>query len=213
MICNELNEKLDDFVDGKLPQNDRTAFKAHVEACAGCRQTVDNARRLRALLREYGAADAAQADAGFFDRALANAVHSGSRRERRQYWLKGFGSAIAAGLALFALVLLFLQAPDADYTNGVPGVTMALERPQTVNLVFASASALIDASLTIVLPDGINVAGFEGQREISWSTTLQAGKNVLPLRLVATSPNGGELLATLRHADDDRTFRLLVNVI
>ena len=92
-------------------------------------------------------------------------------------------------------------------------VTMALEEPRTVNLVFASADDLVDATLTIILPDGIDVPGFEGQREITWITSLKAGKNVLPLELIATSPRGGELLATLRHEDDDRTFRLLVTVI
>lgn len=213
MTCKPLNENLDDFVDGRLDPADRTALTAHVADCADCRKTVDDARRLRTLLKEHGAADMPVPDTAFFDQALAKAAHAGSRRERHRYWLKGFGSAVAAGLALFAVTLLLLKSPDAIDTHGIPGVTMALEQPQTVNLVFASASALVDATLTVALPDGVNVAGFEGQREISWVTTLQQGKNVLPLRLIATSPEGGELLATLQHADDDRTFRLRVTVI
>jgi hypothetical protein len=36
---------------------------------------------------------------------------------------------------------------------------------------------------------------------------------VLPLTLIATSSQGGELLATLRHEDDDRTFRVQVIII
>ncbi len=210
MTCRRLNENLDDFVDGTLDRADRAVLDAHLADCADCRETVDDARRLQAMLREYGAADVTLPETEFFDRAIAKAAHSGVRSERNRYWLKGFGSAIAAGLALFAVTLLFLKTPDTD---GVPGVTMALEQPRTVNLVFASASVLVDATLTVVLPEGVDVAGFEGQREISWVTTLQEGKNVLPLQLVATSPRGGELLATLRHADDDRTFRLRVNVI
>ena len=213
MTCRQLNERLDDYVDGTLDRTDQAKLDAHLADCADCRKTVDDARRLQAMLRDYGSADVTLPDAEFFDRAIAKAAHAGVRKERNRYWLKGFGSAIAAGLALFAVTLLFLKTPAVDDTDGIPGVTMALEQPQTVNLVFASASALVDATLTVVLPDGVDVAGFEGQREISWITTLQEGKNVLPLRLVATSPRGGELLATLRHADDDRTFRLLVSVI
>ena len=213
MTCRQFNENLDDFVDGALSGTDRVALEAHLAGCADCQKTVDDARRLQALLKERGATDITLPETEFFDRAISKAAHSGVRSERNRYWLKGFGSAIAAGLALFAITLLFLKAPDTGDTDGIPGVTMALEQPQTVNLVFASASVLVDATLTVVLPEGVDVAGFEGQREISWMTTLQEGKNVLPLRLVATSARGGELLATLRHADDDRTFRLLVNVI
>ncbi len=67
--------------------------------------------------------------------------------------------------------------------------------------------------MTVILPQGIEVEGFAGSREITWMTSLNAGKNVLPLTLIATSPQGGELLATLRHEGDDKTFRVKVTVI
>jgi hypothetical protein len=94
----------------------------------------------------------------------------------------------------------------------IPGVTIVLEQEHTVRLVFASATALDSATLTVSLPDGIELAGFPGQREISWETSLQEGKNLLPLTLIALTPAGGELLATLEHKDRNRTFRLLVDV-
>ena len=150
-------------------------------------------------------------EAAFFDQAIATAARKGVRRDRNRYWLKGFGSAIAASIALFAVTLMFLRTPEP--VDGVPAVTMALQAPHTVNLVFASATELVDATLTIVLPDGVDVAGLEGQREITWVTSLAAGNNVVPLTLVATSPRGGEVLATLKHEQDDRTFRLKVTVI
>jgi hypothetical protein len=88
----------------------------------------------------------------------------------------------------------------------------ALAEPRTVNLVFASATALDSATLTVSLPDGIQLDGFPGQREITWETSLQEGRNLLPLTLVALTPVGGELLAHLEHDDRDRTFRLRVDV-
>jgi hypothetical protein len=47
---------------------------------------------------------------------------------------------------------------------------------------------------------------------VTWETSLSAGKNFLPLRLIATSPLGGEVYATLVHNDRGRTFRLRVDV-
>ncbi len=102
------------------------------------------------------------------------------------------------------------QLPEAEST--IPGVSIALAEPRTVNLVFASATALDSATLTVTLPDGIELDGFPGQREITWETSLSEGKNLLPLTLVAVTPAGGELLARLEHDDRDRTFRLRVNV-
>lgn len=213
MNCRSLNEHLDDYLDGHLEPALGGALERHTADCAKCRQTVNDARQLQRLLHDYGEADVTAPDTAFFEVAVAKAAHEGSRRQRKQYWLKGFGSAVAAGLALFAVTLLFLKSPEPDPAAGIPGVTMALEQPQTVNLVFASASELVDATLTVVLPDGVDVAGFEGQREITWITSLKAGKNVLPLELIASTPRGGEVFATLRHEDDDRTFRLRINVI
>ena len=76
-----------------------------------------------------------------------------------------------------------------------------------------SSIVVEDAPMTVTLPEGVEVKGFAGQREITWMTSLRKGDNILPLTLIATSPIGGELLATLRHENDDKTFRLQVTVI
>lgn len=162
------------------------------------------------MLKEYPAPDA---DPGFYDRALVRAVHKGSRRQRNRWMLAGFGSAIAAGLAIWAITAMLMttpQLPDAE--PAIPGVTIAMEQEHTVRLVFSSAQAMDSATLTVSLPDGIELAGFPGQREITWETSLKEGKNLLPLTLIALTPAGGELLARLEHKDRNRTFRLRVDV-
>ena len=162
------------------------------------------------LLKDYPMADAS---AGFYDQALARATHEGSRRQRNRWVMTGFGSAIAAGLALWMVGGFLLTTPDLPEPNAsIPGVAMTLEEPRTINLMFASATAMDGATLTVTLPDGIELAGFPGQREITWETSLREGKNLLPLTLIALTPAGGELLATLEHEDRDQTFRLLVEV-
>lgn len=163
------------------------------------------------LLKDY---PMPEATTGFFDQALVRATHEGSRRQRNRWLMTGFGSAVAAGLVLWMLGGFFLTTPDlpvADPT--IPGITMTLEEPRTINFVFASVEPLDSATLTVQLPDGIEMSGFPGQREVTWQTSLVAGKNLLPLKLIATSPLGGEVYATLRHDDRGRTFRLRVDVI
>ncbi len=170
----------------------------------------DQDPELQALLQDY---PAPQATAGFYDQALVRATHEASRLQRNRWLAAGFGSAVAAGLAIWMIGAMLLSDPEMPGANAViPGVTIALAEPRTVNLVFSSATALESASLTVLLPEGIELAGFPGQSEITWETSLNAGKNLLPLKLVALTPAGGEVLARLEHNDRDRTFRLRVNV-
>ena len=162
------------------------------------------------LLKDY---PMAEASAGFYDRALARATHEGTRRQRNRWIMTGFGSAVAAGLALWLIGGFFLTTPPTNApVADIPGVVMTLAEPRTVNLVFASKSDLEGATLTVTLPDGIELAGFPGQREIAWQTSLVEGKNLLPLELIAVKPAGGEVLARLEHDHRQRTFRLRIEV-
>lgn len=172
--------------------------------------TLKQDQEIQALLKDYPMPEATTA---FYDQALVRATHEGTRRQRNRWLMTGFGGALAAGLALWLIGGFFLTTPDLPATDpNIPGITMTLEEPRTVNLVFASATDLESATLTVTLPDGIELAGFPGQREIAWQTSLKQGKNFLPLELIAVSPVGGEVLARLEHDDRDRTFRLRVEV-
>lgn len=174
-------------------------------------ETNTEDQELLSLLRDYGDSSVPRPSAGFYDRALAKAVQEGRKREKSRWVMTGFGGAIAAALAIWIVTGVFFTTPDIE-DPALPSVTMALEQPQTLNLVFSSSTPLDNATMTVYLPDGIEVDGFAGQREITWMTSLSEGQNVLPLTLIATAPIGGELLATLRHEDDDKTFRLQVTV-
>ena len=210
MSDTHLNKQLDDYMDGTLDDAETLALDAHVASCNTCRQTVESEQRLRGLLKDF---PVPAPDTAYFDQALAKASHVSTNGQRNRWVMTGFGGAIAAGLVAWVIGGVLLQTPDpTDTAADIPGVTMVLEEPRTVNLVFSSATALDGAVLTVNLPAGIEIEGFEGLQEITWMTSLQAGKNILPLRLIATTSQGGELLARLDHDDRDRTFRIRVSV-
>ena len=213
MNCNRVNKQIDDYIDESLEPAVMAELLGHVESCDTCQQFVERERSLRSLLRKYGDLSMPTPDATFFDQSLIAAARDGQRQHQKQSWMTGFGSAVAAGLAIWIVSSFFFTGPTTPPVgSSLPLVTMALDEPRTVNLVFSSATALQDATLTVLLPEGVQVAGYEGQREITWMTDLAEGKNVLPLRLIATTPTDGILLATLRHGEDDRTFRLRVDI-
>lgn len=214
MTCNDLKKSFDDYVDGALDDASATRLKQHVSSCDACQQLVNRELKLRNVLRDYGESSVPTPSATYFDRALVAAARAGSRQQQKRSWMTGFGSAVAAGLAIWIFSSALITAPDtAPSEANIPAITMSLAEPRTVNLVFSSASVLENATLTLLLPEGIELAGFAGQREITWMTDLKKGKNFLPLQLIATEAMEGELLATLRHGQDDRTFRLRIDVI
>lgn len=216
MTCIQLQRNLDDYIDGAVHDTERRALDQHVEGCSECRQAVAAERRLRGLLRDYRDVNMPTPDAQFYDRSLVRAAQAGATRQRKHWVLTGFGGALAAGLVIWMIagpLMSGLQTGNDVPAPTIHEVTMALETPSTINLVFSSDEPLTDATLTVNLPAGIELQGFAGQQEITWMTSLVSGKNVLPLKLVATMPFGGELYATLRHEDDDRIFRVKVEVI
>lgn len=153
--------------------------------------------------------------AGLFERAL---VHAERERERARHaarsrirWLAGgFGAAAAAGMALWFAGALPGVSGQPD--SGLPTVNMSLYEPETVRLVFAAETPLEDATMTVTLPAGIELEGYPGEQEIRWETSLEEGRNLLPLTLIATSPGGGELRARLQHDTRNRTFRVRIDV-
>jgi hypothetical protein len=154
-----------------------------------------------------------RADAGFYEQALARATVQGAHKQRNRRVMTGVGGAIAAGLAVWLIAGVLLNNPRVpDAGSSIPEVTMALEEPRTVNLVFSATEAMQGATLTVSLPAGVELAGFPGQSEISWKTSLTEGRNLLPLELIALTPAGGELLARLEHGNRNREFRVRVDV-
>jgi anti-sigma factor RsiW len=212
MTCQLIAEQIDDFLDGELAATEMHTLETHVSTCASCAALVTGERNLRDMLRDYGESTMPHADAAFFNQSIARAARDGTLRQRNRWVITGFGGAVAAAMALWIVSGVFFSTPEFS-EPAVPSVTMTLEQPQTLNLVFASAETLENATMTVFLPEGVEVRGFSGQREITWMTSLDKGRNILPLTLIATSPAGGELLATLRHENDDKTFRLRVSVI
>ena len=212
MTCTQLTAQLDDYVDGHMDHAVSAALAVHIESCDDCQQALADEHGLRESLKDYAESGMPRPDAAFFDRTLAKAAQNGIRHQRNRWVMTGVGGTIAAGLVLWMLGGMFLKTPEMP-ESAIPAIVMTLEEPRTLNLVFSSATALANATMTVVLPQGVEVEGFAGQQEITWMTSLAAGKNVLPLTLIATSPHGGELIATLRHEGDDRSFRVRVTVI
>jgi hypothetical protein len=114
----------------------------------------------------------------------------------------------AFGLTMLTVVLtgLYVRSPSLRRPPDTPSVTLTLDEPRTVNLVFTARAALADVEFTIDLPAGVELAEHPGERRVTGRAKLAAGSNALPLAVVARSGAGGQLAARLRSGADQRVL-------
>ena len=200
MECHNLALQLDDYLDGRLDAVAQHSIQEHLELCPNCRRRHQHAVALQAALRTLPAPTPRQ---GFVDQALSRAA--GAVRTPRRGVL---GMALAASLVLGVAVGVFLVTRPAP----VQTVALTLERPKTVRVVFNSAKPLQAATLSLALPENVELVGYGDRRELSWQTDLREGGNLLQLPLVARGTAKDELVARLSHGGTSKTFRLKFEV-
>jgi len=208
MNCTDLQHQLDDLIDGNLSTEAERALRTHALGCDTCRAELG---RSEALQEALGALPVEPAAEGFEKRVLEYATARSSSRARV---VRGVGGALIAACAASVLTLALLgphgQVPSSGHTVAVPVVAMTIDEPRKINLVFASNTAVDEVSLTVELPSGVEIAGYAGRREVRWRTSMQTGKNYLPLELVARESASGQLVARVRHGDAEKVFRVFV---
>lgn len=206
MHCAQHEADLDDYLDGELDAGRRAGFEAHAADCRHCAERLERARALARSLAAYPV----QGPAPQFEaRVLA-----GARVVQRPPRIVAAGFVAAFALSVLTLIYtgLMVGPPRRDAADPLPLVKMTLDERRTINLVFATDMPLDDVTLRIALPRGVELEGYEGQREVRWSTQLQEGKNLLPLELVATDTIGGRLTARLTHGGREKVFRIDLTV-
>jgi len=205
MNCQELRAQLDDYLAGELSPTITDEAGRHLSGCADCQRRLAGLQALRAALRSQ---EVPAARSGFFEMAMQNARHSHGAATR--VWARVAGVAIAAGLAVWiAFGGMFLPFKGAD--RSIPGITLALHQTHTIKLSFNAERELTGASLRIHLPDGVEIRGFPGKRDIEWRTDLARGVNMLSLPVKAVAMADGSLTAQLRHGD--RTTELSLRIL
>jgi hypothetical protein len=204
MDCKGINQRLDDYLDGLVKPEEIAAIESHASACPTCRTLLVRERRIRRALRELPAPEPTGA---FLERALAQAV---ARDQPQRHWRLP-GLALAASVMLIFAINLLLKH-DTIPVRDIPGLAIALNQTQEVRLVFESEHAMDNARFTIQLPEGIELSGHPGQREITWDGSLAQGTNLLVLPVEARSGHGGELVAYVSHTGKRKDFVLRMDV-
>jgi len=202
MECRDITLQLDDLLDGRLDALQRKSVQEHLGRCPDCLSLHEHAVAVRAALRELSPP---APPPHFVDQVLSRATRTvGSANPR---WRPVLGMALAASLVLgVALGVFFATQPS------VHAVSLTLDRPETVRLMFTSAKPLKAATLSLALPENVELVGYGGRRELSWETDLRKGGNLMQLPLIVRGATKDDLVANLSHGGSSKTFRLKIEV-
>lgn len=174
------------------------AVDAHLAGCQACARQAEAEGMLRDQLQHLP---------GMMLRPSFEARLRQHYAPRRVMSLRRFGATVALAASLLLAVLLVLPERPQGLDAGHPLV--AEERfesleVRTVHLQLKSAYALDQVVIRLEFPEGVELDGYRGQRVIEWTTTMQAGVQVLSLPLVGHSDQ--PLVATLQHRSGQRRF-------
>lgn len=208
MRCSEFRQRLPEWLDGDLGAEVERAMAEHRMDCAACAAHEEAMRRMPDALRDL---PAPQMPAGLAERVAARAR---SRRTHRP------GVAAAAAIALVAIApLAWMLTPGGGQppvqqvrTAGSerPVVRLPLNQRREVRLALSSREALEGATLTLRLPESVELEGYAQKRVLRWRADLAPGDNRLTLPLIAHERGTQEIVARVEHQGRTREFRLQV---
>lgn len=203
MNCETMTRNLSDFVSSTLSSTVFADCEQHIARCPDCRNAVHGAEALASLRNR----DLRDMPTGLFEEIKTRLVTTPEPgRSGQRFWQgTGFGGAIAA--SLFALALTFgWIGPPIDEAPDTAEFTVALSEPRNLDIAIEMDRPLQAASISILLSGGIEIDGYGSQRELHWTTDLDAGINRLTLPILAVNPAGGQIVVHLSHPDSERVF-------
>lgn len=208
MHCADLNCLIDDYLDGLLSADDKIRVETHLAACPGCQASLALARSMRDAVHELPVpAPAIGMENRLFEQ-VRQQYSTASPRSHRPAFAFGFITAAVAGLMLWVTSTVFFSA-----TIEQPRIVQIdLNQTQTVRLMLEADHDIENASLSISLPDHMELAGYPGQRQLNWQTDLKKGQNVLALPILALQQGEGKLITQLSYDGNAQSFALILKV-
>lgn len=220
MNCDHIQKNFDEYLDGMLDTEQLAAIETHIHACSGCGAAFEKLRTMRHALRQM---PVEPARSGFAQAALQQArqTHVANtppyprpaaiRKPFFRHWFTaGFGGAVAAGLALWAV---FTMIGPFQPASERPMFNIAVQQTRNVSLAISVPEDMEGVTLSVELSKNFEIAGHRGKQRLAWQTQLKKGRNVLTLPVVALKQGQGQLVARIARNHKSKLLRVDLQAI
>lgn len=210
MDCVQVQQHIDDYIDGYLEATVQTEVKNHISTCTKCSDNLVSERDLRHALKNMAAPFPSPA---FQEQVFARTAGAHFRRQLRRK-IYSAGAAIAACLMVWMTITF--NHPNLDTNSGNifnPDMTLTLHQAKTIHLALESSRQLENARVTVELPDNIDLVDYPGQRQLSWTTNIGKGKNLISLPIKAIHAGNIALITRIEHENRHKEHRVNLTVV
>jgi anti-sigma factor RsiW len=192
MTCNEVDDRLDDYVDGSLREGELQEVEMHIASCAACR---DAERHLRLILAQASALPREVAPPRDLWAGIAERIEA--ERRARAAWWGPVGLAVAATLVVGIATALLHRSDPASVTPAPMTTPVSLDSTS-----IGTAEQEYEQAATALL------AALQGRRDtLSPETLASVEKNLLVMDQAL-----GEVRAALgRDPGNPELTRMLVS--
>lgn len=211
MNCKQIQQHVDEYLDGMLPAEQLRMVEQHIQECSECRAEYDNAQTVQGMLQSL---PDVQPREGFFAAALQQArVVNGVKgsSHKKSWWMASAGGALAASLVLMSSVALW-QAETNSNTPTIANIDVALHQVRTLDVVFSSPVDIAEVTFTMTVSDNLALAKYPNKKQLEWKTSLKKGSNRLSLPVMALAEGEGEIRAVMNDGKKKKVFRMVINV-
>ena len=207
MNCDYIKTNLLEYLDDTSNNGQQALFTQHLCECHDCQELVANEKSLRTTLRDL---PVEAIDENFSESLFTNLELEKPQNQMKSF-LSGFGSAIAAGLAIWFFITP-AQLPTTNY-DVINSVNISKNTVNNIRLSFDAPENFQHVTLSPKLPEKTELEGFPGQNLISWKTSLKTGKNILTLPILTKLNTGGVIEATISGDRGSKLIKLKMNIV
>ncbi|KPJ93554.1 MAG: hypothetical protein AMJ53_07005 [Gammaproteobacteria bacterium SG8_11] len=204
MQCDNIQSCIDDYLDGQLPASQQHLMQAHLARCADCATALQQKTN---LLRQLRNLPAPRPQPGL--KQQITAMRTTRHASHWRWFAAGVATAMAAGLAVFVVTILL--NPMADKRAFQSAVTAKLHQTNDVYILVHSEHTLEDVRFTLLMPESLQLDGYQGRQQLQWHGRLQQGENLLSLPLKAMTPTTGTLVVKIEHGNSSKEYYVTVS--
>ena len=206
MSCKQIKPLIIDHVDGTLDELQNQAVLSHIKNCRQCKNRINEEYSLQRTLKSLSEIKAPE---NFHHTVFAGISEKHSHKTS---YFAGFSSAIAASLMLW---LVFFPTQEMKSINKPihnitqqPGIEITLNDIENIRLSFDAPDNFKKVTLSVELPEQVEIEGFPDKRHISWETSLAAGTNILTLPVIARSVGESVIKAKISTKQKNKVFEI-----
>ncbi len=194
MKCEKTQSLLNDYIDDTLSALHAEEVNNHCHTCDDCASQLEGLRIQKEILYSLPVPAASH---GFEKRVFATAVQD-AQSAQNLHGKHGSFYKFATAAMISALVLWLGLFNDTKTQKHDLYLVTVGDDVRTIKVAIDSEQALDAVNMRVELSDNLELEGFGNKKQISWTTHLREGVNVISLPIVGIAQGRGDITTRIQ---------------